>query len=354
VRYDLRNVSLPAPGVRTNRGIWRWRALLPSISDSSIVTLSEGSTAMPVIALNNGNSILLKNETTNPTWSWKDRAMSASVSVARELGFKRMAAISTGNHGVAAAAYSAAANMECTVFCHPDAPELQMALMQFYGARVVRGGRREQTLTRLVQSGGCFPASIYCPRDGCANPFGVEGFKTIAFEIFEELGGRVPDSVFVPTGSGDGFFGIWKGFRELREIGAADRIPRMFLCQAAAMSPYVRAFRAGARRLEAVEPEPTAALSVAEPIGGEHALNALYESGGTAVAASEEEIWDAVRMARSRGFGIEPASAVALSCAIKAAGGEGETRVVVASGAAIKWPDAVIRDFVPPKCEEVV
>jgi threonine synthase len=298
--------------------------------------------------LDNGSRILLKNETTNPTWSWKDRAMSVSVSVARELGFQRVAAVSTGNHGVAAAAYAAAAQMECTVFCHPDAPGTQMALMQFYGARVLRGGRRERMLTGLVQAGACFPASIYCPRDGCANPFGVEGFKTIAFEIFEDLGRRVPDAVFVPTGSGDGFFGIWKGFRELREMGAADRLPRMFLCQAAAVAPYVRAFNAGARRIEQVDPEPTAALSVAEPIGGQHALNALYESKGAAVQASEEEIWRAVRLAGSRGFAIEPASAVAVACAIRAGDLGGETRVAIASGAAVKWGDVMMRDFIPP------
>jgi threonine synthase len=131
----------------------------------------------------------------------------------------------------------------------------------------------------------------------------------------------------------------------------------MFLCQAAAVSPYVRAFRAGARRLQAVDAGRTAALSVAEPIGGQHALNALYECRGTAVEASEEEIWNALGLARARGFGIEPASAVGLSCAIDA-GDHGKTRVVIASGASIKWPDIVMRDFIPPpvlppECEDV-
>ena len=185
VRYELRRLEPPLPAERPGRGIWRWRALLPGFRETSITTLDEGHTGLAALASNGGRRILLKNETTNPTWSWKDRAMSVSVSAARELGFRRIAAVSTGNHGVAAAAYAAAAGMECTVFCHPEAPEMQMALMQFYGARVFRGGNRERMLTRLVEAGECFPASIYCPRDGCANPFGVEGFKTIAFEIFE-------------------------------------------------------------------------------------------------------------------------------------------------------------------------
>ena len=347
VRYALRHDVAPDGSMQS---LWRWRSLLPAIAEEEIVSLGEGGTPLRPFAGQAPGRLYLKNETSNPTWSWKDRSISVSVSMARAFGFRRVAAVSTGNHGVAASAYAAAAGVECLIFCHQDAPELQRALMQYYGARVLSGGRRERMLTRLVAMGGWFPASVYCPRDGCANPFGVEGFKTIAFEIFEQLGNRVPDAVFVPCGSGDGVYGVFKGFRELREIGLVDRLPRMFLCQAAAVAPYLRAFRAGASRVEAVCACSTTALSIAEPIGGDHALRAVYESSGEVVAASEQEIKDAARDAARNGYAIEPASAAALACAQRVGADAGEIRVVVATGAAVKWPETVLQGSAPTSC----
>jgi threonine synthase len=347
VRYDLRRAVAPNASMQ---GLWRWRSLLPVMAEADIVSLGEGGTPLRPFADNAPGRLYLKNETSNPTWSWKDRSISVSVSMARLFEFRRVAAVSTGNHGVAASAYAAASGCECLIFCHQDAPQLQTALMQFYGARVLRGGRRERMLTRLVAMGGWFPASVYCPRDGCANPFGVEGFKTIAFEIFEQLANRVPDAVFVPCGSGDGLYGIFKGFRELRDLGLADRLPRLFLCQAAAVAPYVQAFRANSSRVERVSAGVTAALSIAEPIGGDHALRALYESGGEALAASERDIAGAVRNAAHNGYAIEPASAAALACAQQLGAAAGEVRVVIATGAAVKWPENVIECSAPPAC----
>ena len=347
VRYDMSRVGALESA---NGGLWRWRGLLPELEDAHVTSLGEGSTPLRPLPAAGGRRLYLKNETVNPTWSWKDRSISVSVSMARAFGFRRIAAVSTGNHGVAASAYSASAGCECLIFCHQDAPELQPALMQYYGARVLRGGLRERMLTRLVKQGGWFPASIYCPSDGTANPFGVEGFKTIAFEIFEQLGQRLPDSVFVPTGSGDGLFGIYKGFRELRDLGRTDRLPRIILCQAAAVAPYVRAFRTGARKVEAVIPQPTAALSIAEPVGGPHALRGVYDSGGEAVDVTEEEIQNAARFAAQNGYAIEPASAAALACAQKLGDSAGELMVVVASGAAVKWPPVILQQAKMPAC----
>jgi threonine synthase len=215
--------------------------------------------------------------------------------------------------------------------------------MQHYGADVIRGGRREQMLTRLVHMGGWFPASVYCPRGGCANPFGVEGFKTIAFEVFEQLGNRVPDAVFVPTGSGDGLYGVFKGFLELRELGVVDRLPRMLLCQAAAVAPYLEAFRAKRDRVSRVTPQPTAALSIAEPIGGDHALRAVYESNGDVMTATEQEIAAAIRAAALSGYAIEPASATALACALSLGAEVDNVSIVIATGAAVKWPEHIIQ-----------
>jgi len=351
VRYDYSGRNLLEPE-RSACGIWRWRALLPPVESSNIVSLHEGNT--PLVALKSWRGpgpLYLKNESVNPTWSYKDRANSVSISMAVQFGFSNVAAISTGNHGNAAAAYSSAGGRKCVVFCHEDAPESQLALMSWYGAQVFRGGRRHELLRCLVERGGWFPDWISCPRDGIANPYGIEGFKTIAFEIYEQTGGRIPDRVFVPVGSGDGIYGIWKGFLELRQIGAAGQVPRMYACQAAGADPYARAFRAGARRLTALESANTIALSIAEKIGGEHALGIIYESGGKAISVPDEEILRMARCLAAEGFALEPASAASVACAQTLAGesASGEFWIAIGTGAVIKWPDAIRVGFAMPE-----
>ena len=215
--------------------------------------------------------------------------------------------------------------------------------MRFYGARVFQGGDRHARAREMVERGGCFPSACICPRDGYANPYGIEGFKTIAFEIFHQLGGRVPDRVFAPVGSGDGLYGIWKGFVELCRAGAASGTPRMYACQASGANPYVRAFETRATHLTELASANTVALSIAEPIGGEPALQALYESGGGALAVDDPVILDnAARLAR-RGIALEPASAAAVACArnLAATAAAGELWVAIGTGAACKWPNSL-------------
>jgi len=350
VRYEYQKVDLLSANL-TAPGIWRWRALLPRVSEENAVSLHEGGTPLVKLAgWNVPGSLYLKNETVNPTWSYKDRANCISISLARQFGFQNIATMSTGNHGSAAAAYSSAGHLQCVVFCHEDAPDLQLALMSFYGAKVLRGGQRDEMLLGLVSRGGWFPSSIICPRRGCSNPYGVEGFKTIAFEIFHQLGNRAPERVFVPVGSGDGLYGIYKGFVELQRLGLTERIPRMYACQASGANPYVRAFRARAPRLVPVDSANTIALSIAEKIGGEPALRALYESEGEALDVDDEAILSAQRALARQGFALEPASATALACAQKLASqsAEPESWVVIGTGTAVRWPDSLRRDFSMP------
>ncbi len=337
VRYNYRSIA--NWGDATAPGMWRWRSILPRVRPESAVSLGEGNTPLLKLAGWRGSaSFYIKNETANPTWSYKDRANCVSVSMAREFGFQNVVTISTGNHGNAAAAYSSAAGCRCVVFCHPDAPELQLALMSHYGATVFRGGQAGVMVRELIARGEWFPSAILCPRDGFANPFGVEGFKTIAFEIVEQLG-RVPDAVFVPVGSGDGIYGIWKGFQELRRVGRTDRLPRLYACQSTGANPYVRAFRAGKHRLEPVEPAHTVALSIEEKIGGEQSLQAIYESRGTAMEVTDEDILEMTARLGRRGLALEAASATAVACADKIAetASEGETWVGIGTGAIVKW-----------------
>lgn len=306
-----------------------------------MISLDEGHTPLTKMKAWPGcASVSVKNETANPTLSWKDRGACISISVAREFGLSSMAAVSTGNHGVATAAYAAAGGLSCVVFCHQNTPALQMRLMNLYGASVFRGGQREEMLRRLTARGGWFPSFTSCPRLGSANPFAIEGFKTIAFEIFEQMGNTVPNRVFVPVGSGDGVYGVWKGFRELQQMGIAARTPRMFVCQSASADPYVRAFRRGATHLEPLESATTVALSICEKIGGEQALRLIYESGGAALSVADGEILQTARSLALTGFALEPASAAAIACArtMAAEGGELEAWVLVGTGSAVKWP----------------
>jgi len=333
----------------SDSGLWRWRDLLPPVNGKPL-TLGEGDTPLVPLPHCGGASLFLKNETQNVTWSWKDRSGCVSVCVAREFGFRKVAAISTGNLGNAVAAYATAAGLDCVVFCHPDSPALQVAQMMSYGAKVVRGGDQSALLHDLVVNEGYFPCSAMSPQDGCSNPFGVEGLKTIAFEIVEQLGNRAPDRVFVPVGSGDGVFGVWKGFRELGRSGLIQKVPQMVACQATGADSLFRAFSQRKNHVERLAQVSTAALSVGELAAGDHALRAVYESQGTVMLSSDEETFDAMHALMHCGFAVEPSSAVAYSCARKRLpeSAPDETWVVIASGAAVKWPDSLLVGFEMP------
>ena len=323
------------------------------MADDEIVSLQEGNTPLLRVRHWDGPaSLWVKNETVNPTWSYKDRAASLSITMARKFGYSRTLAISTGNLGNAVSAYSAAGGLACVIFCNSGAPELQIALMQHYGSRVFRGGDQAALARKLVERGGWYPATVICPRDGFANPYGIEGFKTISFEILSQLG-RVPDRVFVPAGSGDGLYGIWKGFVELQELGIANQLPMMIACQAAGADAYVRAVRNHASRLTELPSVSTVALSIAERIGGELTLGAIYRSRGTAMAVTDDAMLAAVRALGKEGLALEPASAAPVACAQAMVQehpgiGKDETWVAIGTGAAIKWPHDIVADFRMP------
>ena len=351
MRYAKRDFSLPAGG--SGRGVWAWRDYLPNLREEARSTLGEGSTDLLLLHRNSGGpAIFLKNETRNPTWSWKDRPNAVSVSVAKHFGYTDVTAISTGNHGNAMAALAASAGLQATVFCRDNTPPLQIAMMQGYGARVIRGGDSEAMLRELLRQGNYFPCTVLSPHAGFSNPFGAEGFKTIAFEIWQQLG-RIPDRVFVGVGSGDGIYGIWKGFRELRDSGAVDTVPRMVGCQTVGANSLVRAFRNGDQFVTPLEVFATVAASLAEPAASQHALRAVYDSAGLAVDVTDEEALTTMGWLSHRGISLEPSSAVPLACLQKLREQEGDsaaeqTWVTIGSGAGPKWPEDLLRGFVLP------
>lgn len=338
VRYDYEKVR--AERNHSKPGVWQWSGLLPAFSQ--VESLGEGNSPLvPYPVTGNGVRLFIKNETQNPTWSWKDRANTVSVSAARHFGYRNFSVISTGNHGSAAAAYSAAGGLGCRVLCDPNISPNHLQLMHHYGAETVVGGNQELAMCQMLSQGNWFPGVVICPRDGYANPYGVEGYKTIAFEIVEQLNGSAPDRVFVPMGSGDGLYGIAKGFRELVLTGAIAQSPKIIGCQAAEVNPFVQAFRQGAQRVSRVPAKTTIARSIAEPIGDQVALTAIYDSGGEAIDASEDRIRDAVRSLARCGLALEPSSAVALACALDHRDLTcDETWIVIGTGTAIRWAES--------------
>ena len=331
-------------------GLWRFRELLPAPADAPVVSLAEGATPLVRLAGTDGARVWLKDETRNPTGSFKDRLHAVSLTMARVLGFGKAVASTTGNHGTALAAYAARAGMEALVFCDPRAPLVQRRLMQLFGARVVVLADRAAHVGWLVRERGWYPSTGMTP-EPVATPYGVEGYKTIAHEVFFQLGGSFPGRMLVPTSGGDAIYGPWKGFRELRALGAPGPLPRMVAVQAAGCDPIVRGWRAGATTVP-VHPDPrTIAVSIADETGGPASLRAVSESGGTAEAVSDEAILDAMRRLAGQGIAVEPSSAAAVAAALAlAARGElepDEDVVCVLTGAGAKWPDALVDALTP-------
>jgi threonine synthase len=304
VDYDL--TSPPAPEALSGRpaSLWRYRELLP-VAASHAVTLVEGWT--PLVEV--GPGLLVKDEARNPTGSFKARGMTMAVSAAKALGAAALRAPSAGNAAGALAAYGAAAGLPVVVAMPDDTPRLFVDECRHYGAEV-----------RLV-AGTIADAGAWLRAHGPADAFDVstlkephrvEGKKTMGYELWEQLGGELPDVVLYPTGGGTGLVGMWKAWRELAALGwlrTGARPPRMVSVQVAGCAPVVRAFDAG-EAVTAPFPEPRTrawGLRVPSPIGGFLCLRAVRETGGTAIAVTEEAMQRATaELARRSGLDICP------------------------------------------------
>ena len=298
VRYDLDRAKesltkQSLPGRRAD--MWRYREVMPVDQDENIVSLGEGWTplleAQKLAAKTGIREVYIKDESQNPTQSFKARGMSAAVSMAKELGAKKLAVPSAGNAAGALSAYAARAGLECFIFMPKDTPRANVVECEQTGASVTlmdglitdcgaEVGRRKE-------AEGWFDVSTL------KEPYRVEGKKTLGYELAEQLNWQLPDVIIYPTGGGTGLIGMWKAFDEMQQMGWIDaKRPRMVTVQAAGCAPIVRAFEDGKRFADEFPNAATTAsgLRVPKAIGDFLILDAIRESGGTAVAVTDEEL----------------------------------------------------------------
>lgn len=308
-------------------GLQRWAPLLPPLVPE--LSLGEGGTAMIASQrmarwLGLDGPIWLKDESRNPTWSHKDRLNYCIVSTAVVNGARGVAVASTGNHGAAAAAYARRAGLHCVII---STPEAQRAFEHFQSALgsvflLVPREERWPTLNRIVDETGFMPASNLT-RFHTGNPFGPEGYKTIAYEIFSQLGGRVPGTVVLPTGYGELLFGVSKGFRELKDLGVADTVPQIFSAEPAGRAPLARAMLRNEAAAEVSGPASIAA-GIACTVSSYRAVLGLRNSRGRALTFHDEVLAEATRELAHDGLWQE-FSGVAGLAALREAVRRGET-----------------------------
>jgi threonine synthase len=322
-RYDMekaaRTLTAESLARRRTGGLWRWKELLPVMDGKNIVYLGEGDTPLlPQPRLGEALGVprlATKAEGLNPTGSFKARGMAVAVSRTVELGATSFIAPSAGNAAGALAAYGAAAGTRVTVLTPMDATPANQQEVLAMGARLilVRGLISDCGMisTALASKIGAFDVSTL------KEPYRVEGKKTMGFELAEQFGWRLPDVIVYPTGGGTGLVGMWKAFDELEALGVIgpDR-PRMVSVQSAGCAPIVRAFARGDRFAEPWQNASTRASGIRVPsaVGDFLILDALRESGGTAVAVTEDAICEMQTLAGRLGAGyVSPESAAALA-----------------------------------------
>jgi len=331
-----------SPSELKGRGVWRYKQLIPG-NYPELVTLGEGNT--PLVRAREFN-LYFKVEGSNPTGSFKDRGMTVAVSSALNLGYRIVTAASTGNTSASAAAYGARAGLKTMVILPKEKVALgKLAQAILFGATVVEvEGNFDVALQAVMKtymsSGLVYPLNSF-------NPWRLEGQKTIAFEIFEEIG--VPDTVLVPVGNAGNIYAIWKGFHELREHGVTESVPRMIGVQAEGASPLAKAM---IKREEVPvftdNPETIAtAIRIGKPVNWKKAFKAVKESGGTITTVTDDEILNAQRaLARINGLGVEPASAASYAGYLKLLQAriidKGETSVAILTGHALKDPSSMM------------
>ncbi|WP_339740836.1 threonine synthase [uncultured Maricaulis sp.] len=328
VRYDLAKAKgVIDRGAISARGggFWKWRELLPVTDDKDVCRLGEIDTPLidvPATAKASGATgrVRVKDEGRLPTGSFKARGLALAVAMAHHFGIRRLAMPTNGNAGAAMSAYASRMGMESYLFAPDDTPEVNIREMALQGAHVFRVNGLIHHCGALVAAGkdkmGWFDLSTL------KEPYRIEGKKTMGLELAHQLGWRMPDAIFYPTGGGTGLIGMWKAFDEMEQLGwIGKRRPKMIAVQAEGCAPIVRAWDKGERHAEEWLDAQTAAMGIRVPkaIGDFLIIDACRQSEGFAIAVSEASIEAArVRCAREDGLLLCPEGAATLAAMEKA------------------------------------
>ena len=310
---------------RPARSLWDYRALLPIPAEADTITLGEGATPLveaPALAAHYLlGGLALKNEMANPTGSFKDRQVSVGLTWARSQGFDTVAVVSSGNVASAAAAYCARAGMRAVLFMHGQASPAKIAQAQAYGAVVISVDDPSPAAAFQLCIAACKAHGWYhLSTAGMYEPWNVEGAKTIAYELYQQYDGRLPDWIVAPVGGGGLLGGIWRGLLDLKALGLLTQIPRLAGAQATGCAPLVEAMDNDwlfSEHLEHPWANPdTIAGAIADDIlfDGHTVLPALRQTWGTAIAVTDEAMIEAQGLlARTEGLLCEIATASAIA-----------------------------------------
>lgn len=304
--------------IKAGKYLWeRFTDFLPFSSIDSSISLGEGNTALikaskKLLDFTGLDNLFLKNETQNPTWSFKDRGSLTCIAMAKEMGESVSATISTGNMGSSISAYGAKSSIRIIVFVPEFTPKEKVMAMGIHGATVLKiiapdySEMKREVLSlakklnlRIVSGNG---------------PIRVEGYKMTSFEMFEQMDGKVPDYIAIPTSACGHIRGIFKGYNELMQAGIIDKIPKMIVVQAYNNSPIVSAIKQGKRKVIPFSNFHTVAeaITTGNPMGGDEIIDKAYKYGWLAESVTEEEILESQRRLAESGYFVEPASATSL------------------------------------------
>ena len=359
VRYDLEAVrsTITKQDLLTRPGtLWRYAELLPAYDPEKIVSLGEGMTPiLPCARLGSKmglSNLYVKDESQLPTGSFKSRGMALAITMANHFGIETVALPTAGNAGGAAAAYAARAGMQCYVFMPQDTPIINQYEAAAAGAHAFLVNGLINDCGKIVNDGketmGWFDLSTL------KEPYRIEGKKTMGLELAEQFNWKLPDVIFYPTGGGTGLIGMWKAFNELREMGWLDSsvMPRMIAVQSDGCSPIVNAYRSGTKHATPIQNAQTIAGGIRVPgaVGDFMILDAIRESGGTAVAVEEQSIipW-MLRATATEGISICPETGACFAaveqCVDNGTISPDDKIVVFNTGASQKYSEAIARDL---------
>jgi len=367
VTYDYeairsRTSKLPTGG---GAGVWRFTALLPLTRKTPMITLGEGGTPLiksQVVARNLGmKELYLKDESRNPTLSFKDRKSTIAISKAAEFKAKGLVNTTAGNAGASVAAYAAKAGLPAYIFTFRGISTAKLAKLISYGPKVFRTKVPPKKVVEFAVDLCAKRGLLNVTASSRYNPYSKEGAKTALFEVYESMGGALPDVIIIPVGTGGNLSSYFKGLKDLRALGLIESYPRLIGVQATGCAPLVEAFRRNLRpdEIPTITEARTIAHSILDdwPPDGDQALLAIRETGGAAVSVTDSEILNAMKtLSAEEGLYLEPASATPLA-ALRKLLTRGDVHrddrvVLVATGSGSNQPEATTKAWgTPPAIE---